>query len=101
MAGPTDIVNHLRYKVRSQIYAKSLPMPLVIGGLKRLDMLRTMPELRDNLWTIVNAIQDGFRSRGFNIGTTNSPVTPVVLKGDVIEACNMVVDLRENFKIFC
>ncbi|MFK7953336.1 MAG: aminotransferase class I/II-fold pyridoxal phosphate-dependent enzyme [Ekhidna sp.] len=101
IAGPTDIVNHLRYKVRSQIYAKSLPMPLVIGGLKRLDMLRTMPELRENLWTIVNAIQDGFRSRGFNIGTTNSPVTPVVLKGDVIEACNMVVDLRENFKIFC
>lgn len=101
IAGPTDIVNHLRYKVRSQIYAKSLPMPLVIGGLKRLDMLRTMPELRENLWTIVNAIQDGFRSRGFNIGTTNSPVTPVVLKGDVLEACNMVIDLRENFKIFC
>jgi glycine C-acetyltransferase len=101
IAGPTDIVNHLRYKVRSQIYAKSLPMPLVIGGLKRLDMLRTMPELRENLWTIVNAIQDGFRSRGFNIGSTNSPVTPVVLKGDVLEGCNMVVDLRENYKIFC
>jgi glycine C-acetyltransferase len=101
IAGPTDIVNHLRYKVRSQIYAKSLPMPLVIGGLKRLDMLRTMPELRKNLWTIVNAIQDGFRSRGFNIGSTNSPVTPVILKGDVLEGCNMVVDLRENYKIFC
>ncbi len=101
IAGPTDIVNHLRYKVRSQIYAKSLPMPLVIGGLKRLDMLRTMPELREKLWTIVNAIQDGFRSRGFNIGSTNSPVTPVVLKGDVLEACNMVIDLRENYKIFC
>ena len=101
IAGPTDIVNHLRYKVRSQIYAKSLPMPLVIGGLKRLEMLRTMPELRENLWKIVNAIQQGFRNRGFNIGTTNSPVTPVVLKGDVIEACNMVVDLRENFHIFC
>ncbi len=101
IAGPTDIVNHLRYKVRSQIYAKSLPMPLVIGGLKRLDMLRTMPELREKLWTIVNAIQNGFKNRGFNIGTTNSPVTPVVLKGDVIEACNMVVDLRENFHIFC
>jgi len=101
IAGPTEVVNHLRYKVRSQIFAKSLPMPLVIGGLKRLDMLRTMPELRERLWTIVNAIQSGFRERGFNIGSTNSPVTPVVLKGDVIEACNMVVDLRENFKIFC
>jgi len=101
IAGPTEVVNHLRYKVRSQIYAKSLPMPLVMGGLKRLEMLRTMPELREKLWTIVNAIQNGFKERGFNIGTTNSPVTPVVLKGDVIEGCNMVVDLRENFKIFC
>lgn len=101
IAGPTDVINHLRYKVRSQIYAKSLPMPLVIGGLKRLEMLRSMPELRENLWTIVNAIQNGFKERGFNIGTTNSPVTPVILKGDVLEACNMVIDLRENFKIFC
>ncbi|GAB4236930.1 MAG: aminotransferase class I/II-fold pyridoxal phosphate-dependent enzyme [Ekhidna sp.] len=101
IAGPTDVINHLRYKVRSQIYAKSLPMPLVIGGLKRLEMLRSMPELREKLWTIVNAIQGGFKERGFNIGTTNSPVTPVVLKGDVIEACNMVIDLRENFHIFC
>ncbi|MEP1095517.1 MAG: aminotransferase class I/II-fold pyridoxal phosphate-dependent enzyme [Cyclobacteriaceae bacterium] len=101
IAGPTEIVNHLRYKVRSQIYAKSLPMPLVVGGLKRLDMLRTMPELRENLWKIVDAVQSGFRKRGFNIGTTNSPVTPVVLNGEVLEACNMVRDLRENFKIFC
>lgn len=101
IAGPTEIVNHLRYKVRSQIYAKSLPMPLVVGALKRLDMLRTMPELRENLWKIVNAVQDGFRSHGFNIGSTNSPVTPVVLNGEVIEACNMVRDLRENYKIFC
>ena len=101
IAGPTEIINHLRYKVRSQIFAKSLPMPLVIGGLKRLDMLRTMPELREKLWTIVNAIQGGFKKRGFNIGSTNSPVTPVVLKGDVIEACNMVIDLRENFQVFC
>ncbi|WP_425391357.1 aminotransferase class I/II-fold pyridoxal phosphate-dependent enzyme [Ekhidna sp.] len=101
IAGPTEIINHLRYKVRSQIFAKSLPMPLVIGALKRLDMLRTMPELREKLWTIVNAIQNGFKERGFNIGTTNSPVTPVVMNGDVFEACNMVVDLRENYKIFC
>jgi len=101
IAGPTEIVNHLRYKVRSQIYAKSLPMPLVVGGLKRLDMLRTMPELRKKLWTIVNAVQDGFRAHGFNIGTTNSPVTPVVLNGEILEACNMVRDLRDNYKIFC
>ncbi|WP_420318804.1 aminotransferase class I/II-fold pyridoxal phosphate-dependent enzyme [Ekhidna sp.] len=101
IAGPSDIVNHLRYKVRSQIFAKSLPMPLVVGGLKRLEMLRTMPELREKLWTIVNAIQNGFKERGFNIGSTNSPVTPVIMNGDVFEACNMVVDLRENYKIFC
>lgn len=101
IAGPKDIITHLRYNVRSQIFAKSLPMPFVIGALKRLDMLRTMPELRENLWKIVNALQNGFKSRGFDIGTTNSPVTPVVLEGDVMEACNMVVDLRETFKIFC
>lgn len=101
IAGDKKVVDHLRYKVRSQIFAKSLPMPLVIGGLKRLEMLRTMPELRQNLWNIVNAIQGGFKERGFNIGSTNSPVTPVVLKGDVIEACNMVIDLRENYHIFC
>lgn len=101
IAGPSDIVNHLRYKVRSQIYAKSLPMPLVVGGLKRLDMLRTMPELREKLWTIVDAIQGGFKEHGFNIGSTNSPVTPVVMNGEVLETCNMVRDLRENFKIFC
>ncbi|MEM6829223.1 MAG: aminotransferase class I/II-fold pyridoxal phosphate-dependent enzyme [Bacteroidota bacterium] len=101
IAGPKEIIDHLRYKVRSQIYAKSLPMPLVVGGLKRLDMLRSRPELKEKLWTVVNAIQNGFRERGFNIGTTNSPVTPVVLNGEVIEACNMVVDLRENYGIFC
>ncbi len=101
IAGPTDVVNHLRYNVRSQIYAKSLPMPLVMGNLKRLDMLRTMPEVKDKLWIIVNAIQDGFRSRGFNIGTTNSPVTPVILDWKPYEACNMLRDLRDNFKIFC
>lgn len=101
IAGPSEIVNHLRYKVRSQIYAKSLPMPLVVGGLKRLDMLRSMPQLREKLWTVVDALQNGFKERGFNIGSTNSPVTPVVLNGDVLEACNMVVDLRENYKVFC
>ena len=101
IAGEKEVIDHLRYKVRSQIFAKSLPMPLVVGALKRLDMLRTMPELREKLWTVVNAIQGGFKERGFNIGTTNSPVTPVVLKGGVMEACNMVVDLRENYKIFC
>ncbi len=101
IAGPSEVVNHLRYKVRSQIYAKSLPMPLVIGGLKRLEMLRTMPELKEKLWTVVDAIQNGFKERGFNIGTTNSPVTPVVLNGEVFEVCNMVVDLRENYGVFC
>lgn len=101
IAGEKEIIDHLRYKVRSQIFAKSLPMPLVIGGLKRLEMLRTKPELREKLWTIVNALQNGFRERGFNIGATDSPVTPVIMNGDVIEACNMVIDLRENYKIFC
>lgn len=101
VAGDKRIIKYLRYSVRSQIYAKSLPMPLVIGGLKRLELLRTRPELKDNLWKIVNAMQNGLREGGFHIGTTSSPVTPVLFKGGVGEAANMAMDLRENFNIFC
>jgi len=101
VAGDKHIVKYLRYSVRSQIYAKSLPMPLVVGGMKRLELLRTKPELKDNLWKIVNAMQSGLVERGFNIGTTTSPVTPILFKGGVGEAANMSMDLRENFNIFC
>lgn len=101
VAGDTKILKYLRYSVRSQIYAKSLPMPLVVGALKRLELLRTKPELKDNLWKITRAVQTGLRERGFNIGGTNSPVTPVLFKGGVGEAANMSMDLRENFNIFC
>lgn len=101
VASKKEIVTYLRFNMRSQIYAKSLPMPMVIGSLKRLDMIRTMPELRENLWKIVNALQDGFRSRGFNLGRTESPVTPVHLTGGIPEATNLTFDLRENYNIFC
>jgi glycine C-acetyltransferase len=101
VGGEQRIIKYLRYSVRSQIYAKSLPMPLVVGALKRLELLKTRPELKDNLWKIVKAMQSGLRARGFNIGTTNSPVTPVLFKGGVGEAANMAMDLRENFNIFC
>jgi len=101
VAGPKNIIKYLRYSVRSQIYAKSLPMPLVVGALKRLELLKTQPELKNNLWKIVNAMQSGLKERGFNIGTTSSPVTPVLFKGGVGEAANMSMDLRENFNIFC
>jgi glycine C-acetyltransferase len=101
IAGDKRILKYLRYTTRSQIYAKSLPMPLVIGGMKRLELLRTRPELKDQLWTIVNAVQDGLREKGFYLGPTKSPVTPVLFKGGVGEAANMSMDLRENFHIFC
>ena len=101
VAGNKDVITYLKYNMRSQIFAKSLPMPLVIGALKRLEMLKTKPELKDNLWKIVDALQTGFKSRGFNIGSTQSPVTPVILNGDWKEAVNMVSDLRNNFSIFC
>jgi glycine C-acetyltransferase len=101
VAGDKRILKYLRYSVRSQIYAKSLPMPLVIGGMKRLELLRTRPELKDNLWKIVHAVQSGLRSRGFTLGNTTSPVTPVLFKGGVGEAANMSMDLRENYGIFC
>ncbi|MFZ9981985.1 MAG: aminotransferase class I/II-fold pyridoxal phosphate-dependent enzyme [Cyclobacteriaceae bacterium] len=101
VAGSRAVIKFLRYSVRSQIFAKSLPMPLVIGALKRLELLQTRPELKDNLWKIVRAVQDGLKERGFYIGTTSSPVTPVLFKGGVGEAANMAMDLRENFNIFC
>ena len=101
IAGEAKIMTHLRYNVRSQIFAKSLPMPLVIGNLKRLDMLRSRPELKQKLWTIVDAIQTGLRSAGFNLGTTKSPVTPVFLEGDTYDAANMIRDLRMTYNIFC
>ena len=101
MAGDKKILKYLRYSVRSQIYAKSMPMPLVLGALKRLELLRTQPALREKLWTIVRAIQNGLRERGFSLGTTSSMVTPVLFKGGVGEAANMAMDLRENYGIFC
>jgi len=101
IASKKEIVKYLRFNMRSQIYAKSLPMPIVIGALKRLDMVRTMPELRENLWKIVNALQTGYIERGFDIGGSNTPVTPVHLKGGIPEATNLAFDLRENFNVFC
>lgn len=95
------IINYLRYNMRSQIFAKSLPMPLVLGALKRLEMLRTQPEHKENLWKIVNALQKGLVDAGFSIGTTTTPVTPVVLNGTVAEATHLTRDLRENYSIFC
>jgi len=96
-----DICNYLRYNMRSQTFAKSLPMPLVVGAMKRLDLLKNSPELRERLWTVVNALQGGLKEAGFDIGRTNTPVTPVYMKGGVIEATNVVVDLRENHGLFC
>ncbi|MEH6536066.1 MAG: aminotransferase class I/II-fold pyridoxal phosphate-dependent enzyme [Psychroserpens sp.] len=101
IAADQEIVDYLKYNLRSQMFAKSLQMQLVVGALKRLDMLRTMPELKQNLWTIVNALQSGLKERGFDIGTTKSCVTPVYLKGSIPEAMALVRDLRENYGIFC
>ena len=101
VSGDRDILDNLRYKLRSQIFAKSLPMPIVIGNLKRLELIKNSPKFKDKLWKIVNAIQDGFKSNGFNIGTTQSPVTPIILKGDVFECTNMIKDLRSEYNIFC
>ena len=101
VAGSREIVHYLKYNLRSQIFAKSLPMPFVIGALKRLEMLRDNPAHKEKLWTIVNALQGGLREKGFDIGTTESPVTPVVLNGTVGEAATLSKDLRENFSIFC
>jgi glycine C-acetyltransferase len=96
-----DVVEYLRYNMRSQMFAKSLPMPLVVGARKRLELLRTKPELKDNLWKIANALQKGLKEAGFNLGRTNTMVTPVFLSGTLAEATNLTFDLRENHGIFC
>jgi len=96
-----NIVQYLRYNMRSQTFAKSLPMPMVVGALKRLEMLRTQNELRDDLWNIVHELQSGLKDLGFNIGNTQSPVTPVYFEGLPAEATNLTMDLRENYNIFC
>jgi len=101
IAADKEIIDYLKYNLRSQIFAKSLQMQLVVGALKRLDMLRTMPELKESLWKIANALQSGLKKRGFDIGTTQSCVTPVFLQGSVPEAMALVRDLRENHGVFC
>lgn len=97
----SHVIKFLRYNMRSQIYAKALPMPMVVGSIKRLEMIRTQPEHKENLWKIVYALQGGLKDAGFNIGITTTPVTPVLLNGTIPEATHLTFDLRENYNIFC
>ena len=101
LAGDKDVIQFLQYNMRSQTFAKTLPMAMVKGALKRLDMIRTMPELKDTLWKNTNSLQLGLRNAGFDLGTTQTCITPVFLKGDVPEAMALVYDLRENHGVFC
>ncbi len=101
VAGEEDIIHYIRYNCRSQIFAKTLPMPIVVGNMKRLELLRTKPELKAKLWANVKMLQDGFREIGLNMGSTNSCVTPVYLTGTTVQAANLIFDLRENYNIFC
>ncbi|RBL88425.1 aminotransferase class I/II-fold pyridoxal phosphate-dependent enzyme [Chitinophaga flava] len=101
ISGEKAIINYLRYNMRSQIFAKSIPLPIVIGHLKRVELMRKNPAMKAKLWDNVTKLQNGLKSRGFNIGRTNSPVTPIYLQGDIPEATAMCLDLRENYNIFC
>ncbi|WP_212006611.1 pyridoxal phosphate-dependent aminotransferase family protein [Chitinophaga sp. HK235] len=101
ISGEKAIINYLRYNMRSQIFAKSIPLPIVIGHLKRVELMRKHPAMKAKLWENVNKLQNGLKNRGFNIGRTNSPVTPIYLQGDIPEATAMCLDLRENYNIFC
>lgn len=101
VASTEEVVNFFRYNMRSQTFAKSLPMPMVIGALKRLELLKNEKHLRENLWKVVNALQKGLKEAGFNLGVTESPVTPVYLSGSIPEGTNITMDLRENYNVFC
>ncbi|HEY9534034.1 MAG TPA: aminotransferase class I/II-fold pyridoxal phosphate-dependent enzyme, partial [Mucilaginibacter sp.] len=101
VAADRQIINYLRYNMRSQIFAKALPMPMVIGLKKRFELLKAKPELREKLWQISTSLQNGLKERGFDLGITNTMVTPVYLKGDLYEATALTRDLREQWSIFC
>jgi glycine C-acetyltransferase len=101
VASDAQVVEYLRYNMRSQIFAKAMPLPLVVGAIKRLELIRTMPELKDRLWEITNALQSGLKAAGFEIGPTNSCVTPVYMNGSIPESTNLIYDLRENYNVFC
>jgi glycine C-acetyltransferase len=101
VASTKDVINYLRYNLRSQIYAKSLPMAMTLGAIRRLEFIQTHPEIKDKLWTIVRALQKGLREAGLDLGKTESPVTPVFMKSGVPQATQMIYDLRENYGIFC
>jgi glycine C-acetyltransferase len=101
VASSVEITNFFRYNMRSQTFAKALPMPMVIGLLKRLELLKNNPELREKLWMIATTLQTGLKERGFDIGVTDTMVTPVFLKGELLEATALTMDLRENYSIFC
>ncbi len=101
VASTREVVNYLMYNMRSQIFAKSLPMAMTVGAIKRLEMLKSMPELKENLWIIVRALQSGLKEAGLNLGKTESPVTPVFLQGGVTEASQVTHDLRQNYNVFC
>jgi glycine C-acetyltransferase len=101
VASKKEVINYLRYNLRSQIYAKSLPMAMTLGAIKRLELIQAHPEYREKLWTIVRALQKGLKDAGLDLGKTESPVTPVFMKGGITQVTQMIYDLRENYNIFC
>jgi glycine C-acetyltransferase len=101
VASTKEVINYLRYNLRSQIYAKSLPMAMTLGAIKRLEVIQAHPEYREKLWTIVKALQKGLKEAGLDLGKTESPVTPVFFKGGITQVTQLIYDLRENYNIFC
>lgn len=101
VASKKEVINYLRYNLRSQIYAKSLPMAMTLGAIKRLELIQAHPEYREKLWTIVRALQKGLKDSGLDLGKTESPVTPVFMKGGITQVTQLIYDLRENYNIFC
>jgi glycine C-acetyltransferase len=101
VASKKEVINYLRYNLRSQIYAKSLPMAMTLGAIKRLELIQSHPEFREKLWTIVRALQKGLKEAGLDLGKTESPVTPVFMKGGITQVTQLIYDLRENYNIFC
>ena len=101
VASTKEVITYLRFNLRSQIYAKALPMAMTLGAIKRLELIKTHPEYREKLWTIVKNLQKGLKEAGLDLGRTESPVTPVYMKCHLSQVTQLIYDLRENFNIFC
>ncbi|MDD3166963.1 MAG: pyridoxal phosphate-dependent aminotransferase family protein, partial [Bacteroidales bacterium] len=98
---PEHIMNFLRYHMRTQIHSKALPIIYAAGVLKRLDYLAENPKLKVELHKKVLYFRKALREKGFDTGNSNAVAIPIFLSCTIYQALNLIIDLRENYNVFC